>query len=142
MAAVRFRPARAAAALAALALLGTGCATATEVADTARTAANSAEVCTKATAEITSSVAEVTKLAQQADLGSAQQDLATEFRSLHDRLAPLAAKAADADVESSLRALDTAVAGWAQDPTTFVRTGQDRIDRLVGDVTGACTPGS
>jgi hypothetical protein len=142
MAETRLRPARAAAVLAALALLATGCATATEVTDTARTAANSAEVCAKATAEITSSFAEVTKLAQQADIGRAQEDLATELGSLHDRLEPLAAKATDAQIKSSLEALDTAVAGWAENPTTFVRTDQGRIDRLIGAVTQACTPGN
>jgi hypothetical protein len=142
MPAARFRPARAAVALSALVLLATGCAAATEAADTAKTAANTAEVCAKATAEITSSFAEITKLAQQADIGNAQRDLATELRSLHERLRPLAEKAADADVMSSLQALDTAVAGWADDPTTFVRTDQDRIDQLIGAVTKACTPGN
>jgi hypothetical protein len=142
MAVTRLRPALAAAALAAVTLLGTGCATATELTDTAKTAANTAEVCAKATAEITSSFAEVTKLAQQADLGRAQDDLGNELSSLHDRLRPLAAKAADTDVKASLEALDTAVAGWADDPTTFVRTDQKRIDRLIGAVTSACTPGN
>jgi hypothetical protein len=145
MSTARFRPARTGPALAALALLtllASGCAAATEVTDQAKTVANSAEVCTKATAEITASVAEITRLAQQADIGRAQEDLATELRSLHEKLQPLSEKAADAEVKASLEALDTAVAGWAEDPTTFVRTGQQRIDRLVGGVTSACTPGN
>jgi hypothetical protein len=130
---------RVAAALAAVALLGTGCDSINEAKDTVDTAANKAEVCTEYTKLTADRLGAITAAAQGAatDPAQFQQAVEKEFTALHEGLQEQIGKAEDADLKSSLEEMDAAVAGFAENPETYLTEGQ-KLTELATNVTEAC----
>jgi hypothetical protein len=160
MSPVRTGAARTAALLAAVALLGTGCDTATEGkkdsgAQASPEATKSAErtktvdpaaidrqVCADSLKLIIARFAAVTEAAaaNKPAEGTAklEQAIATQFGALHTGLTQQAAKAQDPNVKSALQALDTEAAGWAAKPKTFLSVDQKRLQAITTRVDTVC----
>ncbi|HEV7823809.1 MAG TPA: hypothetical protein VGP02_02755 [Mycobacteriales bacterium] len=135
--------ARTAAVLAAAALLTGGCSTIDQVTGTVDSAANTVQVCTEATTTVVGTFGRVSNAVAGARPGQLQQtqaEITAEFETLHGRLEPLIADAADADVKASLEELDRRVQGWAADPGTFLDVDKATLDQLVTGLRNACSP--
>jgi hypothetical protein len=133
--------ARTTAVLAAAALLTGGCGTISEITGTVDRATTTVAMCAEATAATVTTFATVSDAVANARPGQLQeteQTIAAEFEKLHNRLAPLADQAVEADVKASLEELDAKARGWAANPETFLDVDKATVDRLVAGLRGAC----